>query len=402
MPYYLCRLASEDGRVLSQSFLAPSLDECRKHFEDEGLCILSLKLDWKKINIPAIPFEKKISDKDFIMINQELIALIKAGYPILKCIDVIVSRVKNIHLKELLMNVQKEIRGGKSLSEAFAPYEKNFSTVYIASLMAGEKSGNLAVTISRYVDYAKVISQTKTRIRSALTYPILLLLFSIILLTILITFILPNFSRFYADFEAELPGITRALLNFSNSAKVYFPFFITFVILLVLVHFKMRGKEKYIVVRDRIKLKIPYGGPIWLESGVALFSRTLSLLLEAGISLLSAVGLANKAVPNRYLVQRMRSLPDSIKQGESLSEALSKAGFFPHLSLDMIRIGETSANLEGMLNDVADFYDERIRTRIDTFVSLIEPIIIIFMGLIVAAMLLSVYLPIFNIIQVVQ
>lgn len=400
MPYFLCRLATEEGNVVSQTFLASSFEECRKHFEEEGFCVLSVKRDWKRIKIPVLPFEKKIKDRDFIMINQELVALIKAGYPILKCIQIIVKRVKNIHLKELLMKVENEIRGGKSLSEAFAPYEKNFSQVYIASLMAGERSGNLAGTINRYIDYAKVISQTKAKIRAALTYPTLLIVFAFILLMILINFILPRFTTFYADFETELPAITRGLLSFSQSLRANFPFLIGFVIVLYLVYSLLKKNEKTLVIRDRLKLKIPYGGSILVESGVSLFSRTLGLLLEAGISLVSAVGLANHAVPNHFILRKSKQLPELIKDGKSLSESLSRIEFFPPLSLDMIRIGETSANLEGMLNDVSDYYDEKIQAKIDTFVSLIEPIVIIFMGLIVAAMLLSVYLPIFNIIRV--
>ena len=402
MPYFLCRIATEDGQAFSQSFLAPSVEDCRKHFEEEGLCVLSVKRDWKRIKISATLFEKRIKDKDFILFNQELVALIKAGYPILRSIEVIVRRVKDIHLKELLMKVENDVRGGKSLSEAFAPYERTFSKVYIASLMAGERSGNLAGSISRYIIYAKAISLTKTRIRTALTYPTLLLIFSFFLLSILLIFILPRFAGFYADFEAQLPAITRILMGISQAVKTYFLFIIAFLFLLFLVYLQLKRREKVLVFRDRLKLKIPYGGPIWLESGVALFSRTLSLLLEAGISLLSAVGITRQAVPNRYLIMKMQNLPEHIKNGESLSESLSKADFFPPLSLDMIRIGETSANLEGMLRDVADFYDERIQSKIDTFISLIEPIIIILMGLIVAGMLLSVYLPIFNIIRVVR
>jgi type IV pilus assembly protein PilC len=162
----------------------------------------------------------------------------------------------------------------------------------------------------------------------------------------------------------------------------------------------MKREEKTQILLHRLKLRIPYGRVIWLESAVSLFCRTLSLLLEGGISLLMAVGIARKAVPNKFLQYQMAGLPDSIKNGETLSESLTEAQFFTPLSIDMIRIGENSANLEGMLADVADVYDERIRGRIDTFVSLIEPIVIIFMGLIVASMLLSVYLPIFNVIQV--
>lgn len=386
--------------MISKSFLAPSYNECRKRFEDQGFCILSIKRDWKKIEIPLLPFEKKIKDKDFILFNQELVALIKAGYPIVKSIDVILSRIKNHHFKELLMTVQSDIRAGKSLSEAFLPYEDQFSTVYIASLMAGERSANLDGTIRRYIDYARIISRAKSKIRAALTYPTLLLFFSLLLLLILINFVIPRFSQFYADFESRLPLITRSLMAFSFFVKSHFPYLFGFIGALFVAYLIMRQKENTQILLHRIKLKIPYGRIIWLESSVSLFCRTLSLLLGGGITLLTAVGIASKSIPNKYLLQRLSDLSDSIKNGESLSESLLKANFFPALAIDMIRIGESSANLEGMLADVADVYDERIRGRIDAFVSLIEPVVIIFMGLIVAAMLLSVYLPIFNIIQV--
>lgn len=400
MPYFLCKLAAENGRIFSQSFLAPSLSACRKHFESEGLCVLSVKRDWKKTSISFNPFEKKIKDKDFIMFNQELVAMIKAGYPILKSIEVISGRIKNIDLKELLTLVENEIRGGKPLSEAFVPYDRFFSKIYIASLLAGESSGNLAGTLKRYIDYSQVISRTKRKIRSALAYPTLLLVFSFFLFGIIINFILPRFSTFYADFEAQLPFITRAMMSFSLAVRSNLHYISAVFLIIILAFIQMRRREKTQIILDRMKLKIPYGHSIMLESSIALFSRTLNLLLEGGISLLSSIGIAIQAVPNKYLIEKMRNVPESIKNGESLSESLNKADFFTPLSLDMIRIGESSANLEGMLNEVADVYDERIQERIDTFVSLIEPIIIIFMGLIVATMLLSVYYPIFNIIQV--
>lgn len=400
MPYFLCRLASEDGRIFSHSFFAPSPKDCQRHFESEGLCVLSVKRDWRRIQFPSLPFEKRVKDKDFIMFNQELVALIKAGYPILKGIGIIIGRVKNPKLKELLIVVEDEIRAGKSLSEAFMPYEDLFSKVYTASLMAGERSGNLAGTLLRFIDYLKVVSRTKSRIRSAMAYPTILLLFSLLLFVILINFILPRFASFYADFEAQLPTVTRILMSFSVVISRNFIVVLGLAFLFLLIFLRMRSKEKGRQSLDRMKLKIPYGRGIWLESAVSLFCRTLGLLLEGGISLLSAVGIARQAVPNTFLFQKMKDLPEHIKNGESLSESLHKSEFFTPLALDMIRIGETSANLEGMLAEVAEVYDERIRAKIDTFVNLVEPVIIIFMGLAVAAMLLSVYLPIFNIIKV--
>ena len=400
MPYFLCRLAAEDGRVFTESFLSTSQDECRRHFESEGFCVLSIQKDWKKQRLSSLSFEKKVKDRDFIMFNQELMALVRAGYPVLRSIEVISNRVKNPYLKEVLRKVEIDIRHGKALSESFAPFEKRFSKIYTAALMAGEQSGNLPDTVGQFIQYAKVIAQTKRRIRSALTYPILLLIFSSALLGILINFVLPNFSEFYKDFEAQLPIITTLLMSFSVFVKGHWPLWIALAALLVLAYVQLKKNEKTLFWLEKMKLKIPLGRVIWTESAISLFSRTLSLLLRAGIPLLTGVGLACQAIPNKYLASRTAILPPSIKNGESLSESLAKTEFFPPLSLDMIRIGETSANLGEMLKEVADVYDESIQAKIDTFVSLIEPVVIIFMGLLVAVMLLSVYLPIFNIIKV--
>lgn len=402
MPYFHCRLATQKGRVITQSFYAPSVVDAQQHFEEQGFCVLAVKRDWKRIRHLSLPFEKRIKDKEIILFNQEFVALIKAGYPVLKSIQIIAGRTKNQHLKDILMKVEKEVRGGKSLSEAFLPYEKYFSKVYTASLMAGERSGNLPETLGRYIAYAQVVARTKSRIRSALTYPTLLIFFSFILLAILLNFILPRFSSFYDDFEAQLPGITRALMGFSLFLRDHLLYVVLGLIILLAVFLQAKKKEKAGRYIDHLKLKIPYAGAIWLESAASLFSRTLSLLLSGGISLISSIGVAVQSVPNNYLVHKMRHIENDIRNGESLSESMKKTQEFPSLAIDMIRIGETSANLHGMLNEVADAYDERIRGKIDTFVSLIEPVIIIFMGLLVAAMLLAVYLPIFNIIRVVR
>jgi len=402
MPYYTCRLAAEDGRLLSRSVLAASIEECRKLFESDGLCVLSVGRDWKKLQLGTRAFGRKVRPKDFILFNQELMALVKAGYPILRSVETLAARVSDIHLKEILLRVEKDVRSGKSLSEAFLPFEGQFSKIYTASLMAGEKSGNLAGTIGRYIQYAGTIARTKEKIRSALVYPTLLIVFSFILLGILINFILPRFAGFYNDFQSEMPALTTALIAFSMAARRHAVFILLTAGLGALVFLRWVRKEDGRVAFDRLKLKLPYGRTLWRESAASLFSRTLGLLLEAGISLLTAVGIASQAVPNQALARDLKGLPDSIKNGQSLTDSLAATAVMPGLALDMVRIGETSANLQGMLADVSDFYDERVRAKIDTLVSLIEPLVIIVMGIIVAGMLLAVYLPIFNIIRVVR
>jgi type IV pilus assembly protein PilC len=402
MPYYLCRLAGENGRVITETRLSASAEDCRRHFESNGFFVLSVRKQWRKLRFSSLFLDRKIKDRDFIMFNQELTALVRAGYPVLRSIEVISRRVKNPALRDILSRVETDIRRGKALSEAFGPFEERFSKVYTAALMAGEQSGALPDTIAQYIQYAKVIARTKRRIQSAMIYPTLLLAFSFTLLGVLVNFVLPNFSEFYRDFESQLPLLTIGLINFSTFVRSHWTLWIGLAVLLVLVYIRLRRDPKAVIWMEKKKLKIPFGRVIWVESAVSLFGRTLSLLLQAGIPLLGGVGLAAQAIPNKYLASKAGSLPGNIKNGESLSEALAKAEFFPPLALDMVRIGETSANLCGMLKEVSDVYDESIQSRIDTLVSLVEPVIIIFMGLLVAFMLLAVYIPIFNIIKVVR
>ncbi|HSA94772.1 MAG TPA: type II secretion system F family protein, partial [Acidobacteriota bacterium] len=335
-----------------------------------------------------------------VLFNQEFVALIKAGYPILRSLETISARAKNIHLREILLDVAGEVKKGKALSEAFQPYEKLFSPVYTASLMAGEKGGNLPAAIGRYIQYIKVIVQTRARVKSAMTYPTILLVFSLVLLGILVNFVLPQFAEFYKSFEADLPRITKIVMGAAIALNRFWFLPLALAVAAAALIVRMRRRPDFRVRLDRAKLRVPFGKTIWLESGVSLFSRTLGLLLEAGISLLGAIGIAIQAVPNAWMVRHMQGIPDHIKNGESLSDSVAQAEAFPPLAVDMIRIGENSANLQGMLGDMADFYDERVRGRIETLVTLIEPVVIIFMGLVVASMLLSVYIPIFNIIRV--
>jgi len=400
MPYFLCRLATDDGRLLKESCLAPSREECRKHYEARGFCVLAIHKDWGKVQLSLSSLDRRVRQKDFILFNQELMYLLRAGYPVLRSLELVISRTKNLNLKDVLMQVAGDVRSGRTLSEAFTPFQERFSPVYIASLLAGEQSGSLPQAIGRYTDYAKEIDRTKSRIRSALIYPSLLLVFSFSLLMILINFILPSFSGFYSDFRSDLPGVTRLIMAVAMAVRRSTLFLLLALVLLVAAYFWLKRREKSRVWLDRLKLRLPYARRVWVESGVSLFSRTMGLLLGAGITLLQALVISCRAIPNSFLVYRLSGVPDGIKNGQNLSDSLAKAGFFPSLAIDMIRIGESSANLEGMLAEVSVVYDERVRSRVDTFVSLIEPVLIIIMGLLVAAMLLSVYLPIFNIIKI--
>lgn len=398
MPGFICRIITPDGRILKKTLQAASVEECRKALEAEGLYVLSIRKELKISQVRL--FGKRIKPAEFILFNQELVALLRAGYPVLKSLELVEKRVENPNLLDIIRKVEAEVRGGRTLSEAFAPYEGLFSKVFTASLMAGERSGNLPGSLARYIQYAKIIDQTRSRVRSALLYPTLLVIFSAVLIGLLVGLVLPRFATFYADFGAQLPALTRFLLKLAIFIRANLLWFGLFFLVLIFVYVVFRRRDSFIVFKDRLKLRLPFSRFLIQDSAVALYSRTLGLLLEAGITLLSSVGVAAFSVPNRFISSKLQSVPESLKNGQSLYDSLQKTEVLPQLAMDMIRIGESSANLPGMLTEVADFYDERLRDRIQTLVSLIEPVIIIFIGLVAAAMILSIYLPIFNIIRI--
>ncbi|HAV41855.1 MAG TPA: hypothetical protein DCW97_05550 [Acidobacteria bacterium] len=398
MPGYFCRLITPEGRIVRETIRAASPAECRKHLEAEGLYVLSIR---KEISLGRLRLSRrKIKQQEFILFNQELVAMLKAGYPVLKSLELMEKRIENPYLREIVGQVEEEIRKGRTLSEAFSPYEHLFSKVYTASLLAGERSGNLPGSIKRYLEYAQVITQTRTRVRSALLYPTLLIIFSLILIGILVVLVLPRFASFYADFGAQLPAITRGLISLATFLQKNLLWLVLLVIVIVLAIISLRRRPEFMILNDRLKLHLPYSRYLVQDSAVSLYSRTLGLLLEAGITLVPSVNVARLAVTNRYISSRLETVAEKLTSGQSLYDSLASAGIFPPLATDMIRIGESSANLPGMLSEVADFYDQALRDKIQTLVSLIEPVIIIFIGLVAAVMILSIYLPIFNIVRI--
>jgi type IV pilus assembly protein PilC len=398
MPGYYCRLITPEGRIIRETVRAASPDECRKSLEAEGLYVLSIR---KEVSLGRLrSSRRKIKPQEFILFNRELVAMLRAGYPVLKSLELMEKRIENPYLREIVGQVEEEIRKGRTLSEAFSSYENLFSKVYTASLLAGERSGNLPGSIERYIDYAQVINQTRTKVKSALLYPTLLIIFSLILIGILVILVLPRFASFYADFGAQLPGMTRALISLATFLQRNLFWLVLLVVIIVAVLVSLRRRPEFRLFNDQLKLHLPFSRYLIQETAVSLYSRTLGLLLEAGISLIPAVNVARQAVANRFLASKLETVAEKLTSGQSLYDSLTETGIFPSLATDMIRIGESSANLPGMLGEVADFYDEALRDRIQTLVSLIEPVIIIFIGLVAAVMILSIYLPIFNIVRI--
>ena len=365
--------------------------------EEKGLFILSLQ---RRGVLPGLALgagrRHRISRQEFLVFNQELATLLKAGMPLVQSLDILRQRVSNATFKAILDGVHEQVKAGTSLSDAFSAHAGVFPAVYPASLMAGERSGNLDAVIRRYVAYEKIIGSVKRRTISALIYPAILVVLMVVLVGIIVIRVVPAFSGFYANFDRELPLSTRIIVAISNGliANLWLLVIgVTGAIAGVVVWIKQPGQRAR---ADHMLLTLPWVGATARKFSTSQLSRTLATLLGGGIPLVNALEIAATAMTNRHLGAEVQEVTRRVREGESFAAALLARGMFPDVAVKMVEVGESTGALQEMLNSLADFYDEEIETEVQRFITLIEPIILVVMGIVIAGVVLALYMPLFE------
>jgi len=389
-------MADERGRVLEQVENGPSQQDVRERFAQQGFLVYWVKprgmLAGGGLSLRR---RRRVKLDDFIIFNAQFLTLIRAGLPILTSLELLLKRQKSPVFRSVLENVRDRVRTGELLSDAFLA-QGIFPKIYTTTLLAGEKSGNLEEVLSRYIAFQRVASAVRKKLLASLVYPALLIVGVITILTVLLNFVIPKFQLLFADFGAELPKITVFTLSVGSAIRNYF--FIIFPAIFAALFLLWRwGKSEGGAQRvDRLRLGLPLIGGIWLKYQVSMFSRMLSTLLAGGIPLMPALQTAADSMQSRLISQATREAAEKVREGSPLSRSLEEAKVFPDLAVEMIEVGESTGALPAMLTSVAEFYEEDVQTALVAALSLIEPIILIFMGTIVAFVLISLYLPIFT------
>jgi len=396
MGQFHCRVADADGRVFSHVEPASSLEEARQKLVDRGLYVYSVESRGGRL--AALVRQKsgrEIGGSEFLILNQQFNTLIKAGLPILKALDLLATRASAPKLRPVISQVRDRVREGKSLSEAVAEAGV-FSKVYSTAILAGEKSGNLPGVLDYYIAYQRVSTGVRKKIVASLAYPALLISVAAIIVTYLVTVVIPKFALLYRDMNVELPAPTRLLIAITVDYR--YAVFGMVVLLAVTAAgvFLWSRSEEGGAAFDRFKFRLPVIGDTLLKFQVAQFSRTLSTLLTGGTPLVAGLQTASDAITSKLLRSTVDQATQMVREGESLHGALASKGIVPELALDMIEVGESSGALSPMLNSVAEFYEEEVNLRLTALVSLIEPLLLVFMGLLIAFILISLYLPIFS------
>lgn len=402
MPYFRCTLVDEQGHYLERELFADNRLQAAAALSGSDEKLLRIRRLWFRNFSLKNLFSRKIGTTEFLLFNQELITLLKAGIPLIRALEIIIQNTRLGTLREILSRAAGNIRNGMQISEAFASDQIPFHKIYKASLLAGERSGHLEQVLEKFNVYLGKISNLRRKTVSSLTYPIILLLFMVSMVLVISVFVIPKFSEFFGEMDAQLPAVTLFFMEVTrwlkdNIAGMTAALLLAYVALRALEHFYPQ-----VILLDQLKLRIPFLGRIRHENAVAVFARTLAILIAGGIPVPDSTEIAIETFANRFHHAQVADIPEKIRQGNGLSAVLAEKPVMPRILVEMVRVGETSGNLTAVLDESADYYERILDNRINALISLIEPVIIIGLGIVIALMLVSVYLPIFSTIRVIQ
>lgn len=395
---FIARVGTADGRVVEETHTAPDEEILRGELEKRGLYVFELRRRGVGgLRIPGLRGgKKKVDARDFLAFNQELAALLRAGLPLLQALDLIVDRMTESNFAIVLQDIRERIRTGEDLSNAFAAHTEMFPKLYPSALKAGERSGELESVIRRFIRYQKLVLDARKRVISALIYPAVLVGLSIAMILVMLTFVVPRFKDFFAGSEVQLPLITRIMIGIGTTFQHNWLLILVIVSAAVFTFVRWKETRSGRRMLDQLILQLPFLGPVFHRFGLAEFCRSLGTLLSGGMPLVPSLEISVTAVGNAYIREQLEPTIQEVREGESFYQSLDRSGIFTEMAVDMVEVGEATGALDEMLANVADFLDEQVETRMQRILTLIEPAMLVFMGIVIGAILVSLYLPLFS------
>jgi type IV pilus assembly protein PilC len=391
MTEFVVKLADERGRVQEQTHAAATAEELRARFTQAGYYVYSVKAR----GALGGSSKKKVKLDTFLVFNQQFLTLIKAGLPILGSLELLARRQKELNFRAQLEDIAARVKTGESISQAFEA-QGGFPIVYTTTLLAGERSGNLEEVLQRFLDFQRVSLTFRKKLKASLIYPALLIVMVVALFIFLITFVVPRFAQLYEQLGTKLPALTVFLLDLGRNAQHYGIYVALLLGAAGFLVYRWAKTDAGATVLDKVRISLPIFGSVWLKYQVGLFSRTLSTLLTGGLPLVPSLETAARSIDSRQIGNAVFKSVETVREGKGLSASLEQTKVFPELAIEMIEVGESTGALPQMLNSVAEFFEEDVQTSLTAAMSLIEPAILIVMGVVVVTILIALYLPIFS------
>jgi type IV pilus assembly protein PilC len=400
---FVCRLGTPEGRVVQEVHRSGDEGALRRELEQRGLHVfdirrrgLPLRLHFGRRRLRRIPM------RPFLVFNQELAALLRAGLPLLQALDMMLERLRDPLFRRVLVEVRERVRGGEDLSEAFARFGDLFPPLYASTLKAGERSGELEQVLRRFLRYQRLVWDARKRVISALIYPAVLIGLSLAMIAVMTIYVIPRFTVFYSDMKAQLPLITRVTLAVSYFLRDHLAVLTLGTVAAVVGLRQWSRTAAGRVAFDRWRLAVPFLGQVFHRFALSEFFRSLATLLAGGIPLVSALEISVGAVGNAHVRRRLEPTIQKVREGKAFHAALEETGIVPDLAIDMVKVGEATGALDAMLSNASDFFDEEVETHLQRILTLVEPALLVVMGLLIATLLISVYLPMFSVLGQVQ
>lgn len=397
MALYSCKLGASDGKIIIRDFEAADRSVLRKNLEDQGFFVFDVKKKPLQFLFDKGIKRRKIDNRTLLTFNQEMLVLIKAGMPIMQVLITILEKHDTGALYEILVQVRDDVKAGAALSVAMEKHGRAFPYLYVASIRAGERTGDLPQTIRRYIEYLKRVGTLRKKIVSAIFYPAILVFFAFIAITLLLVYVVPTFSQVYADSGSQLPALTQLLIGFTSFLKRYFILGIVvgFGLLVALRSWKQSEAGRYAF--DRFKLTVPIAGDVFTKYSVAGFTRTLATVLGSGIPIIESLRMSIGTLNNVFMEKRLFEAVQYVEEGGRLSTAFERINIMPPLALRMLGVGETTGALEDMLMDISNYLEDELEERMHLLTTAIEPAIMLVMGVVIGVIIIAMYLPIFKI-----
>ncbi len=366
-----------------------------------------LKVEEKRGGMPDISAmlenSQRIKTRDKAVFARQFATMINSGLAVLRALYILEEQTENKRFKKIIGSVREDVEAGMPLSDAMERYPVAFDRLYVSMVRAGEAGGALDQTLIRLATQLEKDDNLKRTIKSAMMYPVLLLVFAVCVALGMLMFIIPIFAGMYDDLGGDLPSLTKLMMNLSNLLKGYWFIIFPVVILLVWGIKRLKNTEEGRKIWDRTKLKLPMKvGPVVQKLAVARFTRTMATLVSAGVPILQSIEITGKVSGNWVIEEAMVDVKESVRSGESISKPLSRVSVFPAMVTHMISIGEETGALDTMLHKVADFYEDECETTVKSLTTIIEPIMMLFIGGIVGVIVISMYLPMFNMMNLVN
>lgn len=396
MPVYVWEGRGRNNQIRKGEMNAATVEEARSNLSRQGITPTKLKKKPKDLFENVAFLQPRVKEEDIIIFARQFSTMIDAGLPIIQCLEILQAQQDNTTFKKMLKNIKESVESGQTLAEALKKFPDQFDNLFVNMIAAGEAGGILDVILRRLSAYLEKAARLKRQVKGAMTYPIVTMLIAVVVVGVILVFVIPVFEEMFSDFGKALPAPTQVVVGASRFVKSNILLIIGFIFLFMFAFRKFYKTEKGRALVDDLILKLPVFGILIRKVAVARFTRTMGTMLASGVAILEALDVVAKTAGNKTIEKAIYTVRSAIAEGQTIADPLSETGVFPQMVCSMIAVGESTGAIDAMMEKIADFYEEEVDQAVDNLTALIEPFMLVFLGTVIGGLVVSMYLPIFQ------